>query len=126
VRLDIRRIGSIKEGERIIGNRTRVKVVKNKVAPPFREAEFDILYNEGISQEGELIDIAVDKGIIAKSGVWFSYEGERIGQGRENARLYLKQEPELTQKVKKAVLEGLGLEKEEKVAEEKKSQAPAR
>jgi len=126
VRLDIRRIGSIKEGERIIGNRTRVKVVKNKVAPPFREAEFDILYNEGISQEGELIDIAVDKGIIAKSGVWFSYEGERIGQGRENARLYLKQVPDLTQKVKKAVLEGLGLEKEEKVAEEKKSQAPAR
>jgi len=126
VRLDIRRIGSIKEGERIIGNRTRVKVVKNKVAPPFREAEFDILYNEGISQEGELIDIAVDKGIIAKSGVWFSYEGERIGQGRENARLYLKQEPDLTQKVKKAVLESIGLEKEEKVAEEKKSQAPAR
>jgi recombination protein RecA len=126
VRLDIRRIGSIKEGERIIGNRTRVKVVKNKVAPPFREAEFDILYNEGISQEGELIDLAVDKGIIAKSGVWFSYEGERIGQGRENARLYLKQEPELAGKIKKAVLESMGQKKEEKVEEEKKSQAPAR
>ena len=126
VRLDIRRIASIKEGERIIGNRTRVKVVKNKVAPPFREAEFDILYNEGISQEGELIDLAVEKGIIAKSGVWFSYEGERIGQGRENARLYLKQEPETTGKIKKAVLESMGFKKEEKVAEEKKTQAPAR
>jgi recombination protein RecA len=127
VRLDIRRIASIKEGDRIIGNRTRVKVVKNKVAPPFREAEFDILYNEGISQEGELIDLAVDKGIIAKSGVWFSYEGERMGQGRENARLYLKQEPALTAKVREAVLESMGLKKkEEKVAEEKKSQASAR
>jgi len=126
VRLDIRRIASIKEGERIIGNRTRVKVVKNKVAPPFREAEFDILYNEGISQEGELIDLAVDKGIIAKSGVWFSYDGERIGQGRENARLYLKQEPETAAKIRKAVVESMGPKKEEKVAEEKKSQAPAR
>ncbi|MCX5800349.1 MAG: recombinase RecA [Candidatus Eisenbacteria bacterium] len=126
VRLDIRRIGSIKEGERIIGNRTRVKVVKNKVAPPFREAEFDILYNEGISKEGELIDLAVEKNIIAKSGVWFSYEGERMGQGRENARLYLKQEPELTGKILKAVLESVGLKKEEKVEEEKKSHAPAK
>jgi len=127
VRLDIRRIGSIKDGERVIGNRTRVKVVKNKVAPPFREAEFDILYNEGISQEGELVDIAAEKNIIAKSGVWYSYQGERIGQGRENARLYLKENPELAEKIRPAVLASLGLgRKEEKVEEEKKSPATAR
>ncbi|MFH0777286.1 MAG: recombinase RecA [Candidatus Eisenbacteria bacterium] len=126
VRLDIRRIASIKEGDRVIGNRTRVKVVKNKVAPPFREAEFDILYNEGISREGELIDLAAEKGIITKSGAWFSYEGERIGQGRENTRLYLKQETKTAQKIRKALLESLGLKQEEKVAEEKKSEAAAR
>ncbi len=127
VRLDIRRIASIKDADRIIGNRTRVKVVKNKVAPPFREAEFDILYNEGISQEGELVDIATDKGVITKSGVWYSYQGDRIGQGRENARLYLKENPDLAEKIRQAALEALGLaRKEEKVEEEKKSQAPAR
>jgi recombination protein RecA len=127
VRLDIRRIASIKDGERVIGNRTRVKVVKNKVAPPFREAEFDILYNEGISQEGELVDIAAEKNIIAKSGVWYSFQGERIGQGRENARLYLKENPEVAEKIRHAVLASLGLgRKEEKVEEEKKSPATAR
>jgi recombination protein RecA len=126
VRLDIRRIGSIKEGDKIIGNRTRVKVVKNKVAPPFREAEFDILYNEGISKEGELIDIATEKGILTKSGVWYSYEGERVGQGRENARLYLKKERETAEKVRKAVLDALELSKEDKVEEEKKAKVPAK
>jgi len=128
VRLDIRRIASIKEGDRIIGNRTRVKVVKNKVAPPFREAEFDILYNEGISQEGELVDIATEKGILSKSGVWYSYQGERMGQGRENARLYLKEHKDIAEKIRHGVLEAMGLaaKKEEKVEEEKKSQAPAR
>ncbi len=127
VRLDIRRIASIKDGERVIGNRTRVKVVKNKVAPPFREAEFDILYNEGISQEGELVDIAAEKNIIAKSGVWYSFQGERIGQGRENARLYLKENREVAEKIRQAVLASLGLgRREEKVEEEKKSPAAAR
>src|SRR5438046_5217239 len=89
-RLDIRRVGAIKDGETVIGNRTRVKVVKNKVAPPFREVEFDILYGQGISREGDLLDLAVENNIIEKSGAWFSYGGERIGQGRENARDFLK------------------------------------
>ncbi|UCF79789.1 MAG: recombinase RecA [Candidatus Eiseniibacteriota bacterium] len=127
VRLDIRRIGSIKEGDKITGNRTRVKVVKNKVAPPFREAEFDILYNEGISREGELIDLAAEKGILTKSGVWYSYKGERVGQGKENARLYLKKEQETAEEIAKAVLDTLGLAKEDKkVEEEKKAEVPAK
>ena len=95
VRIDIRRIAAIKDGESVIGNRTRVKVVKNKVASPFKEAEFDILYGEGTSREGDLIDIGVAKNVVEKSGSWFSYRGERIGQGRENARLYLKEHPEM-------------------------------
>ena len=95
VRIDIRRIAAIKDGENVIGNRTRVKVVKNKVASPFKEAEFDILYGEGTSREGDLIDIGVAKNVVEKSGSWFSYRGERIGQGRENARLYLKEHPEM-------------------------------
>jgi recombination protein RecA len=95
VRIDIRRIAAIKDGESVIGNRTRVKVVKNKVASPFKEAEFDILYGEGTSREGDLIDIGVSRNIVDKSGSWFSYRGERIGQGRENARLYLKEHPEM-------------------------------
>src|SRR5438270_419488 len=94
-RLDIRRIGAIKDGETVIGNRTRVKVVKNKVAPPFREVEFDILYGQGISREGDLLDLAVENNIVEKSGAWFSYGGERIGQGRENARDFLKLHPEV-------------------------------
>jgi recombination protein RecA len=88
VRLDIRRIGAIKEGEEVVGNRTRVKVVKNKMAPPFREVEFDILYGEGISREGDLIDLGVEANVVEKSGAWFSYKGERIGQGRENAKQF--------------------------------------
>src|SRR4030088_562435 len=89
-RLDIRRVGAIKDGETVIGNRTRVKVVKNKVAPPFREVEFDILYGQGISREGDLLDLAVENNLVEKSGAWYSYGGERIGQGRENARDFLK------------------------------------
>jgi recombination protein RecA len=95
VRLDIRRIGALKNGEEVIGNATRVKVVKNKVAPPFREAEFEILYGVGISREGELIDLAVSQNLIEKSGSWYAYKGERIGQGKDNARVFLQQHPEI-------------------------------
>ncbi|MGZ4679418.1 MAG: recombinase RecA [Ilumatobacteraceae bacterium] len=103
VRLDIRRIESIKDGAEIVGNRTRVKVVKNKVAPPFRQAEFDIMYGKGISREGTLLDIAVDMGIIKKSGAWFTYEGEQLGQGRENAKGFLADNPEIMVEVSEKV-----------------------
>jgi len=103
VRLDIRRIESIKDGAEIVGNRTRVKVVKNKVAPPFRQAEFDIMYGKGISREGTLLDIAVDMGIIKKSGAWFTYEGEQLGQGRENAKTFLTDNPEIMVEVSEKV-----------------------
>src|SRR4051812_4587076 len=103
VRLDIRRIESIKDGAEIVGNRTRVKVVKNKVAPPFRQAEFDIMYGKGISREGTLLDIAVDMGIIKKSGAWFTYEGEQLGQGRENAKSFLTDNPEIMVEVSEKV-----------------------
>ena len=109
VRLDIRRIGSIKDGDSIIGSRVKVKVVKNKVAAPFREAEFDILYNEGISREGELLDMAIDRGLVQKSGTWFSYGEERIGQGRENARLWMKEHQDATSEVEARLREALGL-----------------
>src|SRR6266571_1698733 len=109
VRLDIRRIATLKEGESAIGNRTRVKVVKNKVAPPFREAEFDILYNEGISREGELLDVAVEKNIVQKSGTWLSFGDERIGQGRENARMFLKEHADVKEKIQAKVHAALGL-----------------
>ncbi|MBK8162589.1 MAG: recombinase RecA [Gammaproteobacteria bacterium] len=99
VRLDIRRTGAIKKGEEVVGSETRVKVVKNKVAPPFRQAEFDILYGEGVSREGEIINLGVQAGIIEKSGAWYSYAGERIGQGKDNAREYLKQNPALAQDI---------------------------
>ncbi len=95
VRLDIRRIGAIKRGEEVIGSETRVKVVKNKVAPPFRQAEFEILYGEGTSREGELIELGVAHNFVEKSGAWYSYNGDRIGQGKDNARLYLKEHPEI-------------------------------
>ena len=94
MRLDIRRIGAIKEREEVVGNQTRVKVVKNKVAPPFKQIEFDIMYGEGISKTGELVDLGVKAGIVEKSGAWFSFDSERIGQGRENAKAYLKEHPE--------------------------------
>ncbi|WP_417549739.1 recombinase RecA [Methylophaga sp.] len=99
VRLDIRRIGAIKKGDEILGNETRVKVVKNKVAPPFKQVEFDILYGEGISREGELIDLGVNENIVEKSGAWYSYDGNRIGQGKDNVRIYLKEHPEMAKDI---------------------------
>ena len=109
VRLDIRRIAAIKDGDTAIGNRTRVKVVKNKVAAPFREAEFDILYGEGISREGDLLDMGVTHNLVEKSGSWFSYRGERIGQGRDNARLYLREHPDLCRNLDGDLRKALGL-----------------
>ncbi len=116
VRIDIRRIASIKDGDQVIGGRTRVKVVKNKVAPPFREAEFDIMYGEGISREGDLLDLAVEKRIVEKSGAWFAYNGERLGQGRENAKQFLKENPEIRQTIEDRVRRELGMVREVEVA----------
>ncbi len=112
VRMDIRRIASIKDADRVIGGRTRVKVVKNKVAPPFREAEFDVMYGEGISRTGDLLDLAVDKRIIEKSGAWFAYGGERLGQGRENAKQFLHDNPEIFAAIEDKVRRELGLVRE--------------
>jgi recombination protein RecA len=109
VRLDIRRIGAIKDGDAVVGNRTKVKVVKNKVASPFREAEFDIIYGEGVSKEGDLLDLGVAQSLIEKSGSWFSYKGERIGQGRENARQFLKDNPDIKQTIDTELRKALGL-----------------
>jgi recombination protein RecA len=109
VRLDIRRIGAIKDREEVVGNQTRVKVVKNKVAPPFKQVEFDIMYGEGISKTGELLDLGVTAGIVEKSGSWFSYDGERIGQGRENAKAFLKQNPDVADTIEQAIRANAGL-----------------
>jgi recombination protein RecA len=109
VRLDIRRIGAIKDRDEVVGNQTRVKVVKNKVAPPFRQVEFDIMYGEGISKTGELLDLGVTAGVVEKSGAWFSYDGERIGQGRENAKTFLKQHPDVAQAIERKIRENAGL-----------------
>jgi recombination protein RecA len=109
VRLDIRRIGAIKNGQDVVGNRTRVKVVKNKMAPPFKEAEFDIMYGEGISVHGDLLDVGVEAGIIDKSGAWYSYDGERIGQGRENVKKFMKDNPDLCATLDQRVRESVGL-----------------
>jgi recombination protein RecA len=109
VRLDIRRIGQIKDREEIVGNQTRVKVVKNKVAPPFKQVEFDIMYGEGISKVGELVDLGVKAGIVEKSGAWFSYNGERIGQGRENTKAFLKEHPKMAAELEKAIRQNAGL-----------------
>jgi recombination protein RecA len=103
VRLDIRRIGAIKKGDEVIGNQTRVKVVKNKMAPPFRQAEFEILYGEGVSHEGEIIDLGVANNIVDKSGAWYSYEGDRVGQGKENAREFLKANPETAAEIERKI-----------------------
>jgi len=103
VRLDIRRIGAIKKGDEVLGNDTRVKVVKNKVAPPFKQVTFEILYGEGISREGELIDLGVEHGFIEKSGSWYSYGGDRIGQGKENVRAYLKEHPQVADEIDAAI-----------------------
>ena len=116
VRLDIRRIGSIKEGQEVVGNRTRVRVVKNKMAPPFTEAEFDIMYGEGISKSGDLIDVGAEAAIIEKSGSWYSYDGERIGQGRENVKKFLKENPDLYEKIYLKTREALHLQSEAKAA----------
>jgi len=113
LRLDIRRIGAIKDGDRVVGNRTRVKVVKNKCAPPFRECEFDIMYGEGISREGDLIDLAVAQNVVEKSGAWFSYQTERLGQGRENVRNLLRENTELRQRIEVDVKTKLGFIKSE-------------
>jgi recombination protein RecA len=109
IRLDIRRIQSIKEGDRVIGSRTRAKVVKNKVAAPFREAEFDILYGEGVSREGDLIDLGVEKGVLEKSGTWISYGGERLGQGRENVRIFLKEHTDIRKKLENELRKKMGI-----------------
>jgi recombination protein RecA len=107
MRLDIRRIENLKENQEIIGGRVRVKVVKNKVAPPFKQAEFDIYFNEGISRVGELVDLGVEKGIIEKSGAWYSYSGNRIGQGRENAKEYLKNNPDSAKEIENRIIESV-------------------
>ena len=109
VRLDIRRIGAVKKGDEVLGNQTRVKVVKNKIAPPFRQCEFDILYDEGISKEGELIDMGVDHGVVEKSGAWYSYGGDRIGQGRDNVRQFLRENPDIAQAIEQTVRTNVGL-----------------
>jgi recombination protein RecA len=109
MRFDIRRLAQIKDGQEVLGNRTRVKLVKNKVAPPFKTAEFDIIYGEGISKVGDLLDLAVESDIVDKSGSWFSYQGERIGQGRENAKNFLKDHPDMVADVEHKVRLGYGL-----------------
>jgi recombination protein RecA len=131
IRVDIRRIQSIKEGDRVVGSRTRAKVVKNKVAAPFREAEFDIIYGEGISREGDLLDLGVARGLLEKSGTWISYKGERLGQGRENARIFLKENADIRQKIENELRKAVGLaavsvaEETEKPAEAQKAAAKA-
>src|SRR5207253_497628 len=116
VRLDVRRLAAIKDGERVAGNRTKIKVVKNKVAAPFREAEVDILYGEGISRESDLIDLGAEQGVVEKSGAWFSFAGERLGQGRDNARVFLKEHPEIRQRIDAGLREKIGLSKPEGAA----------
>ena len=109
MRIDVRRIETLKEGQDAVGNRTRAKIVKNKVAPPFKQAEFDILYGHGISREGSLIDYGVEHGFIKKSGAWFTYEGDQLGQGKENARRYLRENPEIAAEIEEKILVKLGI-----------------
>jgi recombination protein RecA len=124
-RLDIRRVGAIKNGDNVVGSRTRVKVVKNKVAPPFKEVEFDIMYGSGISREGDLIDLASNDGIVEKSGSWFSFKGERIGQGRENAKDYLRDHADVSKEVERQVLEKYGIGAKPVAAVAAEAEAPA-
>jgi len=126
VRVEVRRMSAIKDGEQVVGNRTKIKVVKNKIAAPFREAEVDILYGEGISRESDLIDLGAEQGIVEKSGSWFSYAGERLGQGRDNARVYLKEHPEIRQKIDAALREKIGLPKLEQIASKPAAPEPSR
>jgi recombination protein RecA len=109
VRLDVRRIETLKDGTDMVGNRTRVKVVKNKVAPPFKQAEFDIMYGQGISREGGLIDVGVETGLVRKAGAWYTYEGDQLGQGKENSRNFLRDNPDLANEIEKRILEHLGI-----------------
>jgi recombination protein RecA len=118
VRLDIRRIGAIKERDEVVGNQTRVKVVKNKLAPPFKQVEFDIMYGEGISKTGEILDLGVKAGVVEKSGAWFSYDSQRIGQGRENAKTFLKGNPDIAGKIEAAIRQNAGLIAEQILAGE--------
>ncbi|MGZ3539409.1 MAG: recombinase RecA, partial [Thermodesulfobacteriota bacterium] len=111
VRLDIRRIASIKQGQEVIGSRTKVRVVKNKVAPPFNEVEFDLIHGEGISREGDVLDLAAEKNIVEKSGTWYAYGGQRIGQGRENAKQFLKENPKVLEQMEKEILENFRIAK---------------
>ena len=113
MRLDIRKTTPIKQGENVIGNRTRVKVVKNKVAPPFRQTEFDIIFGEGISKEGDILDLAADNGIVEKSGAWYSYKGERMAQGRENAKVFLKENPDIIKQIEEGIYEKFGLKRKD-------------
>jgi recombination protein RecA len=111
VRLDIRRIASIKQGQEVVGSRTKVRVVKNKVAPPFKEVEFDLIHGEGISKEGDVLDLAVEKNIVEKSGTWYAYQGQRIGQGRENAKQFLKENSKVLEQMEKEILENFRISK---------------
>jgi recombination protein RecA len=122
VRLDIRRIGAIKERDEVVGNQTRVKVVKNKLAPPFKQVEFDIMYGEGVSKMGELIDLGVKAGVVEKSGAWFSYDSQRIGQGRENGKTFLKENPDIAAKIETAIRQNAGLIAEKILAGEESSE----
>jgi recombination protein RecA len=122
VRLDIRRIGVIKDRDEVTGNQTRVKVVKNKLAPPFKQVEFDIMYGEGVSKTGEIIDLGVKAGVVEKSGAWFSYDSQRIGQGRENAKMFLKNNPDVTAKIEAAIRQNAGLIAEQILAGEKEDE----
>ena len=119
VRLDIRRIGAIKERDEVVGNQTRVKVVKNKLAPPFKQVEFDIMYGEGVSKMGEILDLGVKAGVVEKSGAWFSHDSQRIGQGRENAKAFLKANPDMTAKIEAAIRQNSGLIADQILAAEK-------
>ena len=128
IRMDVRRIETLKQGGEIVGNRTRIKVVKNKIAPPFKEAEFDIMFGEGISREGDILDLAANTGVVNKSGAWYAYNGEKIGQGRENAKLYLKQNPAVCEEIEEKVREGFGLDSaraEDSPEESEKKEKPS-
>ena len=128
IRMDVRRIETLKQGGEIVGNRTRIKVVKNKIAPPFKEAEFDIMFGEGISREGDILDLAANTGVVNKSGAWYAYNGEKIGQGRENAKLYLKQNPAVCGEIEEKVREGFGLDSaraEDSLEEKEKKEKPS-
>ena len=122
VRMDIRRIGAIKDRDEVIGNQTRVKIVKNKLAPPFKTVEFDIMYGEGISKTGEILDMATEMGLVEKSGAWYSHDGDRIGQGRENAKIFLKDNPEIASKIEEKIREKGKKDSEDNEEIEKESQ----